>query len=518
MQRAEIPYNVSKSRVETTAFRGMNYSDRYQEGELAAGRNLSTRRYPYLAPRRGRGKPRKADGTEYNGVTALTAWDRLVAVEGTTLYYDGEAVGQVLAGEKQFAVVNTKIVIWPDQVAFDMTTKTLKPLGAKVTGSKATFTANTMKVSGWEDLTESFTAGDAITVSGCVTNTANNKDIIIRSLTANTITVDASTFTAVTEKSTAITLERVIPDMDYICEAENRLWGCSGEKQTIYVSALGDPTNFNLFDGLTTDSYAVAVGTEGGFTGCCKLSNSVLFWKENRLHKMLGSYPAEFALYTYEVEGLRAGCHKSLQVINEVLYYVGVHGIYAYSGGVPGMVSDAFGTRLEKLDKATAGTDGVKYYLSTKSGEEADLYVYDTMLGLWQREDETAVVDFARIGREVYFCDESGACFLADGGEEDDEVQWEAQLTPCYETIQGRKSYGKLLVRVEIPRGGYLIVETRYDGGIWVKCGQVVGPESGVVTFKMPPGRCDKMELRLKGKGNGTVLGMCREFEVRSEV
>lgn len=519
MRAAEAQYNIGKNRVETPAFRGINYSQRAQEGDLAESKNLSTRRYPYLSPRRGRTKQAKADGTLYEGVTALTAWDAPVAVAGTDLLYNGEKVGEVTAGEKQFAVVNTKIVIWPDQVALDMNAKTLKPLGAKNSGSEAVFTKNTMQIGWIDDLEGSFAAGDAITISGCETYTANNKDVIIRAVKGSTITVDADTFTAGAEKGKEITLERVIPDMDFICEAENRLWGCSSAAQTIYVSALGDPTNFNLFDGLTTDSYAVAVGTEGAFTGCCKLSSSVLFWKETKLHKMLGSYPAEFAMYTYDVEGLRAGCHKSLQVINEVLYYIGQHGIYRYEGGAPALISDCFGERLETVGAGVGGTDGAKYYLClTEEDGTAALYVYDTYMGLWLREDETDVVDFARVGRKLYYCDRAGGVYLADNGAADADVEWVAQMTPSYETIQGRKSYSKLLMRVEIPRGGYLIAETRYDGGIWTKCGQVVGPEQGLVAMRPPQGRCDKFELRLRGKGDCTVLGLMREFEVRSEV
>ena len=89
-----------------------------------------------------------------------------------------------------------------------MTSREVKDLGAKLTGSGATFTTSEMKVSGWGDLTLHFNAGDAITITGCTTQEANNKDIVIKSLTADTITVAADTFTAATEASTEVTLER----------------------------------------------------------------------------------------------------------------------------------------------------------------------------------------------------------------------------------------------------------------------------------------------------------------------
>lgn len=510
----KLPYlrpTGNPSKVETVAMRGINYSDMLQDGDLRDSLNLSARRYPYITTRR---KRVKQEG--YSGATGLTAWGKLVVVQGTDLLYDGQVVGTVTEGEKQFAVVNTKMVIWPDKVYLDMTTKEVKPLGANVTGSKATFTANTMKVSGWTDLTTLFKAGDAVTLSGCTTQTANNKDFVIKDVSADTITVTNNTFTATTENSTAITLERKIPDLDFICESENRLWGCCSETQTIYASSLGDPTNFFVYEGLSTDAYALAVGSEGDFTGCCKLTSSVLFWKETKLHKMLGSYPAEYSLYTYDIEGLQKGCHKSLQVINEVLFYMGLHGVYAYTGGTPSLVSSNFGDHL--FTDAVGGNDGDSYYLSVKDGAAVHLFAYETRNGIWVREEDVRALDFARIGKDLYFLTSDGEVWLADGREDDPDIEWMAQFTPFYETIQGRTCYSKLMLRLELPKGSWLNAEVRTDGGLWKSCGKVVGKEYDVASLPIAVNRCDKFEIRLKGKGPCTILSMLREFRVRSDV
>ena len=501
----------SPAKIETVAMRGINWSDQIQDGDLRDSLNLSARRYPYMTTRR-----KRVQQAGYEGATGLTAWGKLVAVEGTSLLYDGEKVGTVTAGEKQFAVVNTKMVIWPDKVYLDMNSREVKPLGAKLTGSKATFTKSTMKVSGWTDLTTLFKAGDAVTLSGCTTKKDNNKDFVIKSLTADTITVTDNTFVEVSETSTAITIERKIPDMDYICESENRLWGCSSDEQTIYASSLGDPTNFYAYEGLSTDSYALSVGTEGAFTGCCKLTSSVLFWKETKLHKILGSYPAEYSLYTYDIEGLQKGCHKSLQVINEVLFYMGLHGVYAYTGGTPSLISANFGDHA--FTDAVAGNDGDSYFLSLREGEETHFLVYETRNGIWVREDDTEAVDFARIGKDMYVLTKDGTVWLADGREDDAGIEWMAQFTPFYETIEGRKSYSRLLLRLELPKGSWLKAEVRCDGGLWKECGKVVGREHDVVPLRIALNRCDKFEIRLRGKGPCTILSMLREFRVGSDV
>lgn len=381
--------------------RGINYSDMTQDGDIAESLNISAERYPYIATRKSR--PRQEG---YEKITALSAWGGLVAVQGENLLYDGSVVGQVTSGEKQFAVVNTRLVIWPDKVYLDLNTKTVKSLGASVSGMGATFTDDTMTIA-WQkngaavDLTEYFKVGDGVSISGCA-ESANNCDVVIQKLTATTLSIVTSGgFTATTETG-EIKIERKIPDMDFICESENRLWGCNSKKQTIYASALGEPGNFNVLTGQTTDSYAVAVGSEGDFTGCCKLGSSVLFWKETTLHKMLGSFPAEYTLTSYSIEGLRAGCHKSLQVINEVLFYMGLHGVYTYTGGTPTLMSENFGGR--EFTDAVSGSDGERYYLAVREGEQRHLFIYETRYGFWVHEGYIYCKDFARQGKKCICC------------------------------------------------------------------------------------------------------------------
>lgn len=627
MKLPEIGYDVGKIRSEIVSMGGINYSDRYKDGDLRHSVNLSARRWPYITTRRAREQQ-----SGYSGVTALTAWGKLVAVRGTDLLYDGNVVGHVTPGEKQFAVVNTKMVIWPDKVYLDLPTMTLKPLAASTvlsdgsvnftqngfttdyraiipaedggyeedpnrwhenfTSDKAKdypsfrfFTSVSRTAAGWVEnglnvatpggshqgslfeldqysfpnyslgnegfkqphprrygellsvtvsvysvlveyrvydcpiqngnLAEIFQAGDAIKISGAGANDRN--DIVIKTISPTSMTFDGAGFSPGAGFGN-ISLSRKSPDLDFICESENRLWGCSNKDQTIYASALGDPTNFYVFDGLSTDSYAVAVGTEGDFTGCCKLGSSVLFWKETKLHKVLGSFPAEYSVYTYETEGLKAGCHKSLQVINDVLFYMGIHGVYLYTGGTPSLISDCFG-ELE-LSEAVGGTDGDTYYLSAKeeNGPKRHLLLYETKFSIWVREDDTKAVDFARIGRKLYFVDGSGKVWLADNGQDDPNMEWLCQFAPFYETISGRKSYSKILLRMELPKGSWVISDVRHDGGPWRECGKIIGRENDVIPLRLALNRCDKFEIRLRGKGPCAILSMLREYSVGSDV
>jgi len=526
MELPKLNPTTRRIKREVVQMRGINYSDQLQDGDLVDSYHLSTRRYPYIS----------TDYVDsvlsgYYKVTALTSWNGLVFVknDGTDespdyeLYYrnwNGQAtkIGAVTGGEKQFAAVNTKLVIWPDKKYLDTTNMTLHDLGASATSTGSTFTENKLELTGVSDLTSVFSKGDGLTITACSID-ANKKTFVVKEVTADTIT--ATTDDAFTEgDGGAVTIAREVPDMDFICESENRLWGCSSASQTIYASANGDPCNFNVFEGTNFDSYAVAVGSEGDFTGCCKLSSTVLFWKERVLHKMLGTYPAEYQLYTYTIEGLRKGCHKSQQVINDVLIYIGLHGVHAYSGNTPSLISANFGER--RFTDAVAGNDGNNYFLSCRevsaSTDTYNLFVYDTQRQIWLlRETGNACVDFARTDDGLYYVSSGMIHSLDTAGALSSGAEWKARFAPFYETIEGRKRYSKLLFRLELPATSSVTFEVREDGGNWHTAKTVTGGVTDVIRVRVPIIRCDKWELRITGYGACTILSFLREFFVGGE-
>ena len=421
---------ASKSKKQIVGFGGVNYSREAGEGELLESLGLSSAQFPCLSQRSGR----KTAGA-YLSPTGLYARGKLCVVDGTSLLYDGKVVGKVTAGEKQFATINTKVVVFPDKVYYDTATGEFGSLTAEypVYTGDATFTTNTLTVpeqsyidhsSGeaetltgvaasttmtaytgasvnkstgaltftggtektpatlkakdiiryqckdteylvvqscakqsdntWQitavrhasllhkypKFEEMFSAGDAVELSGCSSFKKNNGSHIIREISGRTLTFDKDIFQAGTEAGTVMA-ERKVPDLTCICECDNRIWGAEGT--TIWASALGDPKNFYVYDGLATDSYAAAVGTEGEFTACIAYSSTVLFWKEDCVHKVLGSYPAQYEIYTYKVPGVQKGAEKSLCIINETLFYKGRAGVYAYTGGTPELLTELRG-------------------------------------------------------------------------------------------------------------------------------------------------------------------------------
>lgn len=173
----------------------------------------------------------------------------------------------------------------------------------------------------------------------------------------------------ITSQTNPVTVKRSMPTMDFIIESNNRLWGCrygvadNGEVvNEIYASKLGDFKNWNCFMGISTDSYAATVGTDGQFTGAITHLGYPLFFKENCMHKVYGNYPANFQINTTACRGVQKGSHKSLAIVNEVLYYKSQNAVCAYDGSLPQEISYPLGDVA--YSSAVAGSHGNKYYIS----------------------------------------------------------------------------------------------------------------------------------------------------------
>lgn len=207
--------------------------------------------------------------------------------------------------------------------------------------------------------------------------------------------------------------------------------------------------------------------------------------------------------------------YKALMVIlNEVLYYKGREGVYAYSGSTPRLISAALGD--VPYQAAAAGTDGQRYYISMERSdtETWELLAYDTRTGLWLKEEDRKAVAFARKGGELYML--SGASIYAlDQGEDDQgqPIDWSATFTPFDETTHRRKYPSRLLVRLELGEGAWVEAELSRDGGpfrnVWTSHGHAT---TAVIPIR--PGRCDRYQLRLKGKGRCLLRSLEREFSL----
>lgn len=500
----------NKSKKYVVSFQGINYGEGHQEGEFSDTQNVSTAQFPCVSQRSGR-----ASVAKYASPTSLHAKDGLVVIDGTKVIYDGVKVGDVDEGRKQIATVGNYIIIYPDKKFYNVDTEEFGSIEATYTAGGLEFTNNSITTTGDKF---PFRVGDAITISGCTNKTENNRAveaaIIIRGVDGNKLTFYDNSFTAGIESST-VTLKRDVPDLDFICESNYRLWGTKGN--TIYSSKFMDPLNFNVFDGLVSDSYAISVGSDGEFTGCVPFSSHICFFKENTLHKLYGSKPANFQIVTSQVYGVQAGSERSICTINETLFYKGVGGVYAYTGGVPELISGNFGTR--RYSNACAASDGSRYYLSMREGERWHVFVYDVQRNLWVREDDTHCVDMAFHDGYVYFLTSDGKLLRVDGDTDRSDIEWSVTFCPFNETMNERKGYSKFHLRLEMAAGSWITVEQKRDiDTSWQEIYTAHSERARTVSIPVLPARCDSVEIRISCKGECLLRTFVREFFTGSDV
>lgn len=330
-----------------------------------------------------------------------------------------------------------------------------------------------------------------------------------------------------------------IPDMDYVIEAQNRLWGCkygtvNGKLvNEIYASALGRFDVWRKYAGVSTDSYAASVGSDGRWTGAVNYQGYPLFFKEDRMHKVYVSASGAHRIQEYTMRGVQPGGAKSLAVVNGVLFYKARDCVCAYDGsGAPTDVSEKL--NLDSLSRpgsttsiAAAYRDKYYLYLQMNTPPGSRLLVLDTRRGAWYREN-------LPVGSITDFTEHLGSLLCAAGGieeiahdnqvselsgTEEGDVAWSCETGLIgYSTVE-QKYVSRFNIRMSLARDAYMDVLVQYDSdGVWHNQGRIQGV--GTRTFMLPvrPRRCDHFRIRLEGSGNVRIYSFAKIFEAGSDV
>lgn len=374
-----------------------------------------------------------------------------------------------------------------------------------------------------------FAEGDGVTISGVESTALSdlNSTMVIWARGDDYIVVMGILDQATTQEA-AITVSRRMPHMDFIIESENRLWGCrygtaqSGEVvNEIYASKLGDFKNWNVFAGISTDSYAATVGTDGQFTGAITHLGYPLFFKETCVHKVYGSYPANYQIQTTTCRGVQKGCERSLAIVNEVLYYKARSGVCAYDGSLPVEMSAALGDMA--YGNAVAGVLGNKYYISMQDMNEVyHLFVYDTHKGMWHREDNTRAMAFCTCRGELYYTEYNSTKIMTmmGSGEPDTKpVSWMAETGVIGTDSPDKKYISRLDVRMSLTLGATVMFFVQYDSlGEWEPLYTMTGVTLRSFYVPIRPKRCDHLRLRMVGEGMAKIFSICKSVEQGSDV
>lgn len=358
-----------------------------------------------------------------------------------------------------------------------------------------------------KDIFSGFKAGDVVEISGCAVLTRNNLTGTIVEKTDTKLTFAEENFKEGTETE-SITLQRKIPDFTCVCSFENRLWGCEGN--TIYASALGDPTNFFSYKGLSTDSFTVASNSAGRFTACIPYGNSCLFFKETSCYKLYGNRPANFQLTQSFGTGVLKDDAASVVNAGGKLICKGNGGIYVFYGGAPQCISDKLGAVTMK--NAAAGSNGRLYYLSADTKDGREEYVWDIEKDLWSKTGITDVLGYASYGDTMYRLKNDGVEKITT--EADSEAEWSITFCPFDEGYYNTKNYSRLHIRVQLFQGAYIRAEVRDDDSGWKIINTSYGDSRKYLNIPCVVKSCHRVELRLSGKGRSILESVTREFSV----
>ena len=337
--------------------------------------------------------------------------------------------------------------------------------------------------------------------------------IIVAGLLRKSVTLAAS-----------IVAERKIPDLDYITESNNRLWGCSYTRadgvitNELRACALGDFRNWYTSQGTSMDSYQLPIGSDGKFTGACTVRGQPIFWKETCLHKIGGTEPDSFTLSTTMCRGVQEGCWRSLAMVGEMLYYKSRMDVMAYDGTMPYAIGEKLGRTRWYEASGAAYLD--KYYLCMRTEDmKWRLYVYDTVKQLWHSEDDSTVHHMANVQGTLYLITEgedSHALMAIGGttGEEEAPFDWMVKFGVYGVSDPNQKYLSRYNIRAQLAAKASMKLLIQYDSdGVWHEMGTMRTPILRTFLLPVVPRRCDHLQLVFKGHGDAKIYSISRTYQ-----
>ncbi len=340
-------------------------------------------------------------------------------------------------------------------------------------------------------------------------------------------------------------LKKEVPNMDYVTVADNRIWGCSNSAHEIYACKQGDPTNWYSYAGISTDSYAVTIGSDGEFTGCCTYKGTPYFFKEDLIIIMYGSKPSNYQVSEIFSQGIEKGSSESMIYLNGAMYYKARKGIVRFDGSNVTTISEELGKK--RFKNAVASASDSKYFVSMLENDKPRLFVYDSDKGMWHIEDDFRPDFFFKFGATVCGVRRTDSMVYRIDGLEDitkklpsatkkmeiEEnvavgnliiynrgLEWYAETGPIEKGSVNAKYIQRLGIRYELQERAFLTVKVQYDNDSeWQEVFTHEGRKGeGAVSVPFRPCRCEKFRLRFEGKGKCLIHNIQRSVYEGSDV
>lgn len=561
--------SVSREMVDT--FRGYNHNLRIGDGESWDMRNMSSDLYPVMSPRAARGLAMSAEG-----LSGMIGKEQLCYTQGTEFVIGEDRYEMGLTGdEKTMVSMGAYVVILPDkkyintaqpedrgdientvsitgEISFRMcgidgtaygdttvsdtapenpsngdywidTSEEIHSLKRYAASSAQWVSIATTYVRiGAEGIGKGFRQYDGVTISGITaeSRTELNGTMTLWAVEDNYIVVTGFLDQAVTQESGTVEIKRTMPIMDFVTESGNRLWGCRyGENSEgefvneIYCCKLGDFKNWYSFMQLSTDSYMASLGSDGPFTGAVTHMGYPIFFKEDCFHKIYGSIPANFQIQTTACRGVQRGSHRSLAIVNEVLYYKAATTVCSYDGSLPTEIGYCLGNIHYR--NAVAGSHGNKYYISMMDADGGwHLFVWDTAKKLWHREDDFHAAGFVSHSGELYgWTGDAEVYAMLTPGADSEAVKWFWETGEIGLEMPDMKYISRFIVRMSMDVGTEVRFYGRYNfNENWEPLFALRSTSLRSFDIPIRPKRCDYMQLRITGEGPAKIYSITKSI------
>lgn len=375
------------------------------------------------------------------------------------------------------------------------------------------------------------------------------------------------------EKTGEMTVSRAMPYFDYAVVHDNRVWACrhgtarNGQfVNEIYACRQGDPTNWNVYEGISDDAFTARCGEPGDWTGAAVVGDNVVFFKEHCMYTIYGDTPATYTVKLDYCSGVEKGSDKSVALINGYTYYNSPHGIMRlYTGTLPVKISDELMFK-QTMEGAVGGTDGRKYYMHgwDERSQTLRMVVYDTELQEWHIESALTndVMSFVKMGGDLMavYSSSSGSfykavhrfisppygerrstvmlylCYLKHSSlvyPDDAAHDYEAIAEPRSEVESNLRwsfttgNFGlnepdykrvkSIAIRAWLDTGASFKTEIMYDDdGTWheLEASRTFsGGETGTNRVEYRLRRCDLYRLRISGHGRACIYSITHTYE-----
>lgn len=570
---------IPEQNVPTTNFYGLDYNEEIREGYFSESVNMTNEDFPILRTRRPQALTHEG-GTVGQG--ALKKKNMAVVRDKYLYWaYGNTAVNSspFSSGDKQLVSFGAYVIVFPDGFYFNTENASDKGYINRSYNTRATATTFTLcKQDGsayatptvdthapdnpqngdlWIDTTQTphvlnqYSAQedlwtqiptvyvkiahtgigdglkmyDSVEISGIVASGSPVQDQLTF-MNGTMIVYDCGTdyivVAAIIDQAATLTddihVDMNMPSMDYVCESNNRLWGCkygivNGQVvNEIYASKLGDFRNWKNYMGLSTDSYAVSVGSDGSFTGCINYLGYPIFFKENMIHKIYGTAPSNYQVQNTIARGVQKGSWRSLTVIDEKLYYKSPVDIVVYDGSLPQKISDDLGD--SQFKDAVFGSVHGKLYACMTEGTSKKTFVYDPRLNTWQRQTLMYAIYFGDdANSNGILIDTHGAEYKLTDDSLSETIDWELKT--------GRMNYGYRLIdkanwkllkcelRMRIEHNAYVRVYAEYDdSGVLERAKEFRCGKLNTYILPIFIHKCDHVRLYIKGQGRVSLFGI----------